>query len=128
LVHASTAIHEIGLCKPSPSGREFPESRFVHCDPEPELVLGAALRIAGDCGLPLRQFIGGEGRGEVVLRFMGSRDLQNWLHFGTLNRSWLLVLTYELTATVDSLSANLLGERAGERWCSGSWKRQGEGA
>jgi len=35
---------------------------------------------------PLRQFIGGEGRGEVVLRFMGSRDLQNWMHIGTMSR------------------------------------------
>ncbi len=49
---------------------------------------------------------------------MKSRDLQNWMHFGTLNRSWFLALPYELMATVDSLSANLLGERAGERWRS----------
>jgi hypothetical protein len=29
------------------------------------------LRIDGDYRLPLRQFIGGEGRGEVALQFMG---------------------------------------------------------
>jgi hypothetical protein len=53
---------------------------------------------------------------------MESRDPQNWMHIGAMNRSWLLALPYELTATVDSLSANLLGERAGERWRSSSWK------
>ena len=40
---------------------------------------------------------------------MGSRDLQNWMHIGTRNRSWHLALPYELTATVDSLSANFIG-------------------
>jgi hypothetical protein len=53
---------------------------------------------------------------------MGSRDLQNWMQIGTMNRNWFLALPYILTATVDSLSANLLGERVGERWRSGSWK------
>jgi len=58
----------------------------------------------------------------VLLKFLGSPDFKNWMHIATINRSWLLALTCELTVAMDSLSANLLGERAGERWLSGSWK------
>ncbi len=54
------------------------------------------------------------------LRFMESPDLQNWMPIETMNRGWFLAVPHELTAAVDSLSANLLGERAGVRWCSGS--------
>jgi hypothetical protein len=45
----------------------------AHWNLEPKLILGAVSGIDGGCGLPLRQFIGGEGWGEVVLRFMERR-------------------------------------------------------
>jgi hypothetical protein len=90
-------------------GEPRPPKLDPHRGFEPELALGAALRIDGDCGLPLRQFIGGEGRGEVALQFMGSSNFQNWIHIGALNRSWFLTLPNALRAAMDSLSANLIG-------------------
>jgi len=57
----------------------------------------------------------------TIGEFMRSRDLQNWMHIGTLSRSWFLALPNQLTTAVDSLSANSLG-RAGVMWRSGSWK------
>jgi len=45
---------------------------------------------------------------------MGSRDLQNWMPIGTLNRSWFLALPNQLPAAVDSLSAIYGGEGWGE--------------
>jgi len=50
----------------------------------------------------------------TLCRFMGRRDLQNWIHFGTMNRSWFMALFYKLTAAVDPLSAIYGGEGRGE--------------
>ena len=52
-------------------GRPRPPKLDAHSGHGPKLVLGAASRFNVGYRLPLRQFIGGEGRGEVVPRLMG---------------------------------------------------------
>jgi len=52
----------------------------------------------------------------TLCRFMESRDLQNWMHIGTMNRSWLLALNQKLTPSSDPLHAIYGGEGRRGRW------------
>ena len=80
------------------------------------------LRAVGGEGIICRKHVGRAAlrrrtsRRDVptTCRFMESLDLQNWMHLGTMNRSWFLALPNQWTAAVDSLSAIDGGEGRGE--------------